>query len=154
MAVGSGDLSPRIHASWGGEEGRLGDAFNRMLDALDATTVSRAYVNSILESMGDAVIVGHNVGFDVGFLRAACERHGRPPLAGTVVDTVALARRLLRDEVPNCKLGTLASRLRLDHQPSHRALDDALATADLLHLLIERASGLGVLGETLLARVL
>jgi DNA polymerase-3 subunit epsilon len=48
--------------------------------------------------------------------------------------------------VPDCRLGTLASRFRLDHRPSHRALDDALATADLLHLLIERASGLGVLG--------
>ena len=52
----------------------------------------------------------------------------------------------MRDEVPDCRLGTLASRLRLDHRPTHRALDDALATTDLLHLLIERASGLGVLG--------
>jgi DNA polymerase-3 subunit epsilon len=48
--------------------------------------------------------------------------------------------------VPNCKLDTLAARLRLDHRPSHRALDDALATTDLLHVLIERASGLGVTG--------
>ena len=62
------------------------------------------------------------------------------------VDTVALARRLVRDEVPDCRLGTLASRFRLDHKPTHRALDDALATTDLLHLLIERASALGVLG--------
>ena len=38
------------------------------------------------------------------------------------------------------------SRFRLDHRPSHRALDDALATTDLLHLLLERAAGLGVLG--------
>ena len=101
---------------------------------------------SLLQFVGDAVIVGHNVGFDLGFLRAACERHDRPVLANTVVDTVALARRLVRDEVPDCRLGTLASRFRLDHRPSHRALDDALATADLLHLLIERAAGLGVLG--------
>ncbi len=103
-------------------------------------------LSSLIEFVGDAVIVGHNVGFDVGFLRAACIRADRAPLAGTVIDTVALARRLVRDEVPNCKLGTLASRFRLEHQPSHRALDDALATADLLHLLIERAAGLGVLG--------
>ena len=48
--------------------------------------------------------------------------------------------------MPDCRLGTLAARLRLDHQPTHRALDDALATTDLLHLLIERATGLGVLG--------
>lgn len=62
------------------------------------------------------------------------------------VDTCALARRLVRDEVPNCRLSTLADRLRLAHQPSHRALDDALATVDLLHALLERAGSLGVLG--------
>lgn len=101
---------------------------------------------SLLEFIGDAVIVGHNVGFDLAFIRNALERSGRPRLDGTIVDTVALARRLVRDEVPDCRLGTLASRLRLDHQPSHRALDDALATTDLLHFLIERAAGLGVLG--------
>jgi len=105
-----------------------------------------AVLPSLIDFVGDAVVVGHNVGFDVGFLRAACGRAGREPFAGTVVDTVALARRLVRDEVPDCRLGTLASRFRLDHRPSHRALDDALATADLLHLLIERAAGLGVLG--------
>ena len=101
---------------------------------------------SLLEFLGDAVIVGHNVRFDLSFLQAALERSGRPKLTNTAVDTVALARRLVRDEVPNCKLGTLAERLRLDHRPNHRALDDALTTGDLLHVLIERASGLGVMG--------
>ena len=101
---------------------------------------------SLLEFVGAAVIVGHNVRFDVGFLDAALRRDERPRLVNRTVDTVALARRLLRDEVPNCRLGTLADRLRLDHKPSHRALDDALATGDLLHVLIERASALGVAG--------
>ena len=105
-----------------------------------------AVLPSLVEFIGDAVIVGHNVGFDMAFLRRALAGSGREPLQTTVVDTVPLARRLLRDEVPNHRLGTLASRLRLDHQPSHRALDDALATTDLLHLLFERAAGLGVLG--------
>src|SRR5262249_44936140 len=40
----------------------------------------------------------------------------------------------------------LARQLRLDHRPTHRALDDVLATADLLHVLLERAAGLGVTG--------
>lgn len=101
---------------------------------------------SLLEFVGDAVIVGHNVGFDIAFLRRALIDTGRELPSVTVVDTVPLARRLLRDEVPNHRLGTLASRLRFDHQPSHRALDDALATTDLLHFLLERAAGLGVLG--------
>ena len=105
-----------------------------------------AVLPSLLEFVGDAVIVGHNVRFDLSFLNAALTRHDRPTLANPSVDTCSLARRLLRDDVPNCKLDTLATRLRLDHRPSHRALDDALATTDLLHVLIERASGLGVTG--------
>ena len=103
-------------------------------------------LGSLIDFLGDAVFVAHNASFDLGFVRAALARDDRNDYRPTVVDTAALARRLLRDEVPNCKLSTLASRLRLDHTPAHRALDDALATTDLLHLLIERASGLGVLG--------
>jgi DNA polymerase-3 subunit epsilon len=99
---------------------------------------------SLLEFMNAAVTVGHNVSFDLGFLRRACERVERELPSATVVDTLGLSRRLVRDEVPNCKLSTLADHLRLGHRPSHRALDDALATTDLLHLLIERARGLGV----------
>ncbi len=118
-----------------------------LTDALVSTAPRvEAVLPSLLSFIGDAVFVGHNVRFDLGFLHAALRRDDRPAWDGVVIDTVALARRLVRDEVPNCRLGTLASRFRLDHQPTHRALDDALATTDLLHLLIERASGLGVLG--------
>lgn len=105
-----------------------------------------AVLPTLLEFVGDAVIVGHNVRYDLGYLNAALERSGRPPLANRTLDTVRLARRLVRDEVPNCRLGTLAERFRLPHRPSHRALDDALATGDLLHVLIERATAFGVCG--------
>jgi DNA polymerase III subunit epsilon len=101
---------------------------------------------AVVEFIGDAVVVGHNVRFDVSFLDAALVRDRRPRLANRRVDTVALARRLVRDEVPNCRLGTLADRFRLPNRPSHRALDDALATADLLHVLLERVGRLGVTG--------
>lgn len=101
---------------------------------------------TLLEFIGDSVVVGHNVRFDVGFIDAALARSGRPRLSNRTVDTVALARRLVRDEVPNCRLGTLADRFRLPHRPSHRALDDALATGDLLHVLLERAGTFGVTG--------
>lgn len=100
---------------------------------------------AFLEFIGDAVIVGHNVRFDLGFLRAAAQQLGYPPLSNRAVDTCALARRLIRDEVPNCKLGTLATHFRVAHQPTHRALDDALATGEVLHCLLERAGSLGVL---------
>ena len=101
---------------------------------------------ALQEFVGDAVIVGHNIGFDLAFLNAALRRADRDPFANTTVDTLPLARRLLRDEVRDCRLGTLAQQLRLPTRPTHRALDDALATTELLHLLLERAATMGVLG--------
>lgn len=101
-----------------------------------------AVLPSLLEFLGDAVLVAHNAPYDVGFLKAACARHGHAWPARRVLDTAALARRVFtRDEVPNRKLSTLAAYLRTPHQPSHRALDDALATVDLLHAMIGRLGG-------------
>ncbi len=94
---------------------------------------------SLLEFLRGAVLVAHNAPYDVGFLKAACVRHGYPWPQPRVLDTAALARRALtRDEVPNRKLGTLARFFRAAVEPTHRALDDAKATVDVLHGLIER----------------
>ncbi|MCX4388591.1 DEDD exonuclease domain-containing protein [Micromonospora peucetia] len=97
---------------------------------------------SFLEFVTDAVLVAHNAPYDVGFLKAACAKHGYRWPNPRVLDTAALARRVLtRDEVPNRKLGTLAAYFRTATQPTHRALDDARATVDVLHGLIARLGG-------------
>jgi DNA polymerase III subunit epsilon len=99
----------------------------------------------LLEFLRGAVVVAHNAPYDVGFLKAACARHGYAWPNPRVLDTAALARRvLIQDEVPNRKLSTLAHYLRTEHQPSHRALDDALATVDVLHALIGRLGSFNV----------
>src|SRR5262249_58353645 len=83
----------------------------------------------LLEFLGDAVFVAHNAPFDTGFLKAACAAHGYQWPRPRVVDTAALARRLLLDdEVPNHKLATLAVHFRTLRRPTHRALTDARAT--------------------------
>jgi DNA polymerase-3 subunit epsilon len=108
------------------------------------------FVNEVIETfldfVGESVIVGHNVRFDLRFLNGALKDNGLEAFPNTVVDTCSLARRLVRDEVRNCKLHTLAEYFGLRHQPSHRALDDAQATGELLHCLLERAGSLGVCG--------
>ncbi len=98
-----------------------------------------------LEFAQGAVLVAHNAGFDTGFLRAAAEQCGiawpRPP----VLCTVRLARRVLtREEAPSVRLGTLAQLVGSATRPTHRALDDARATVDVLHALIERVGNQGV----------
>ncbi|MDO5500585.1 MAG: DEDD exonuclease domain-containing protein [Propionibacteriaceae bacterium] len=100
---------------------------------------------SFLEFVGDAVLVAHNAGFDVGFLKRACTTHDTSWPGNSVLDTVALARSvLLRDEVPNHKLATLARHFGSPTTPDHRALTDARATVDVLHGLIARVGNLGV----------
>jgi len=94
---------------------------------------------ALLEFLGDAVFVAHNAPFDTGFLKAACTKHGNVWPAPRVLDTAALARRLLlNDEVPNNRLGTLAHHFRTTVRPTHRAIDDARATVEVLHGLIDR----------------
>ncbi|MCA1830266.1 MAG: 3'-5' exoribonuclease, partial [Actinobacteria bacterium] len=99
---------------------------------------------AFLEFAGDAVFVAHNASFDTGFLRAVCARLGYPLPTNRVVCTVGLARRLVRDEVPNLRLETLARAMRARHAPSHRALDDARATTDVFQALLKLAGRWGV----------
>ncbi len=115
-------------------------------DAMVAAAPRAATVlPAFLEFARGAVLVAHNAPFDIGFLKAACAEVTLPWPGHAVVDTAVLARRVLtRDEVPNCKLATLAPFFRARNPPTHRALDDARATVDVLHGLIERLGPLGV----------
>ena len=100
---------------------------------------------AFLEFAGGSVLVAHNAGFDVSFLKAACAAGDTPWPAFQVLDTVHLARQLVtRDEAPNHRLATLARVFHATTTPTHRALDDARATVDVLHGLIERVGSLGV----------
>ena len=100
---------------------------------------------SFLEFICGSVLVAHNAGFDVGFLKAAARSAGYPWPGNQVVDTVALSRRAVsRDEVANHKLATLAAFFRTSVTPDHRALSDARATVDVLHGLLARLGPLGI----------
>ena len=104
-----------------------------------------AVLPAFLEFAHGAVLVAHNAPFDVGFLQEACARSGQQWSRPPVLDTVRLARLVLtRDDVPDCKLATLARLFRAGTAPGHRALSDARATVDVLHGLIERLGACGV----------
>lgn len=116
-------------------------------DAMVADAPSAADVlPSFADFAAGSVLVGHNVGFDLRFLNAELRRAGLEPLRNPAVDTLSLARRLLTGEVARFRLGELAKALRLPPRQAHRALADAETTVDLLHVLLERAGGLGVTG--------
>ena len=100
---------------------------------------------AFLEFARDSVIVAHNARFDTGFLRAAATELGHPWPFRRVLCTVKLARRVLtRDEAPTVKLSALADLFAVQTRPTHRALDDARATVEVMHRLFERVGNLGI----------
>ena len=103
---------------------------------------------TLLEFIGSAkktVLVAQNAPFDLSFLTFAARTHGLSWPKFHVLDTAVIARKVLsRDEVPNCKLGTLAEFFGTSTTPSHRALDDARATVDVFHGLLERLGTYGI----------
>src|SRR5438067_3647085 len=100
-------------------------------------------VRRFLEFAGDAVLVAHNARFDLAFIDRETERLTGGRLAGPVVDTVGLARRLLEGRSRRAGLGSLAQFFGTAARPCHRALPDAQATAEILLQLIGLAQERG-----------
>ncbi|WP_308590141.1 3'-5' exonuclease [uncultured Megasphaera sp.] len=80
----------------------------------------------------DAVIVGHNVTYDLSILHSELQRLGLEADADfPYYDTLDIYRRFY-PKLVNHKLETLSQTFPIAHQPSHDAFDDILATAGLL----------------------
>jgi DNA polymerase-3 subunit epsilon len=118
---------------------------SRLTGITDAMVSRAPPVSVALESFlafgRGCVLVAHNAPFDLGFLTAAAAASGIRWPAAAIIDTAVLARLLLGPEdVPDCRLATLADYFGAATIPSHRALADAKATADVLTGLFDLAA--------------
>lgn len=82
-----------------------------------------------------AVLVGHNVAFDVGMVNAELARLGHPPLDHPTLDTLRLARRLLHGHRSK-GLSAVTEHFGIRVHGRHRALGDAEATAEVLRRFV------------------
>jgi predicted DnaQ family exonuclease/DinG family helicase len=90
----------------------------------------------LIQFVGQFPLVGHNVEFDLGFLR----RHSQS-FENDHLDTFELAGVLL-PHAERYSLAALARMLGIELENAHRALDDALAAGRLFHALLRRAASL------------
>ena len=88
--------------------------------------------------IGSAPVIGHNVGFDLGFL----EKKGMN-LPNARCDTWDMAY-VLFPGLPEYSLERLAARLDAPNPRPHRALQDALATRDVFNILARKAMELDI----------
>ena len=98
-------------------------------DVAKAPTPAEAAAQAV-KFIGDATIVGHSVGFDLGFLEAALA-DGTRFEQGRYLDTLTIAREGYPD-LENYKLETLSRFFGIELAQAHRAGPDAEATANLL----------------------
>ena len=117
-------------------------------DIYDAPFFSEV-MTKIEEFIGDSVVTGHNLNFDLSFLRYEFMRSGNEPIANPNVCTLKIARKLY----PMLKSKSLASvtkHLRLKNPTAHRALGDAEVTAKILVKMIrelQKKQSINFLGE-------
>lgn len=121
-------------------------------DLQDAPRIADV-VSSFLEFVGEAPVVGQNIGFDLGFLTQTpgLAMHFSPTrLLGQVHDTKLLAR-FLYPCLPSYSLAHLTKLFSLKVQPRHRACDDAWATGELFLTLVKDLLGVpeSEIGEAL-----
>ena len=111
-------------------------------DVEDAAVFSDL-ATEIVEFIGEDVLVGHNVGFDIGFLNAELQRARHAKMINESVDTLPLATRLL----PGLRrpgLDRVARAVGLSPRKIHRAGADAELTAQVAMRLDAEARRQGV----------
>jgi DNA polymerase III epsilon subunit family exonuclease len=112
-------------------------------DELAQAPRAEVALRRFLAFAGEAPLVAHNARFDLAFLDSEVERLTGRRCAAPVVDTVWLARRLLTGRSQRFSLARLAHFFGVSVEPCHRALPDALATAEVLVALIGLAQERG-----------
>ena len=95
-----------------------------------------------LQFIEGAILVGHNIGFDIGFLSYEAQLLGYAfPIDG--LDTISLARRFLPG-LRRFKLDAVAGHLKIPTANRHRALGDAKVTAAIFMKLLNLAQQEGI----------
>jgi len=111
-----------------------------------------AVMPAFLRFAEGAVLVGHEIWFDLSFLEPEAKRLGLPAIASSqpVLDTRVLSR-LVHGELPEHDLDAVAGRLGVTIQGRHSALGDAYTTAEVLVRLLAllRARGISTVGALL-----
>lgn len=93
-------------------------------------------ISKISGFFGNHPLVAHNASFDYSFLRSAFERCGRV-LDNTVIDTLAFSK-LIFPNMNRYNLKALCKTLNINLENHHRALDDALATSEILKIMLDK----------------
>ncbi|NMC58045.1 MAG: DNA polymerase III subunit alpha, partial [Candidatus Methanofastidiosa archaeon] len=101
----------------------------------NAETIEKVFPK-MLEFIKGSVLVAHNAGFDVGFLKHNARVLGYD-FDFTYLDTLSLAQEVFPD-FKTYKLGRIAKNLGIKVEVAHRALDDVDTTVKVFEVMLEK----------------
>lgn len=84
----------------------------------------------LIEFLGEDIILGHNVRFDLGFINNAMLKYGFDNFITTYVDTMQIARRFRKH---NSLENLVRDYVNSNYVEQHTGLDDALNTARVFY---------------------
>ena len=93
--------------------------------------------------LGQAVVIGHTVGFDLAVLKRECDLAGLPWIRPRTLDTRLLAQ-IAAPELAGYSLEKLAAWLGVDVADRHSALGDAITTARVFLALVPKLRDHGI----------
>ena len=99
-------------------------------DVQDAPYFDEVF-SKIREFIGGSVLVAHNLGFDISFLRNECFSAELEMVSNPAICTLKLARKIF-PALPSKSLGNIVKHLKIRHRGVHRGLGDATATGKVL----------------------
>ena len=136
------------------EDGKIKDTFNHLIKPshpinsfiTDLTGITNEMVENkesieevldkFIKFIGNDILVGHNVNFDINFIYDHAEKYNNHILDNDFVDTLRLARQLI-PELPHHRLSDLADYYNIDKTGHHRALKDVEMTLEVYNHLQE-----------------
>ncbi|WP_022763090.1 PolC-type DNA polymerase III [Butyrivibrio sp. AD3002] len=134
------------------KDGEILDRFSEFIDPLEPIPFRITKLTSITDDMvigcptrdeiipkfvefcGDAILVGHNVSFDISFINENCKQLGID-VDYTTVDTMGLSRAFYPNQAKH-NLDALCKTLGVVNEHHHRAVDDAECTAKIFQKFI------------------
>ena len=93
-------------------------------------------LTQFINFIGDNILMGHNVNFDINFVYEHAEKYNNHILNNDFIDTLRLARKLL-PELSHHRLSDLADYYNIDKTGHHRALKDVEMTLEVYNHLVE-----------------
>ncbi|MBE6719283.1 MAG: 3'-5' exonuclease [Ruminococcaceae bacterium] len=96
-------------------------------EMLDSAPPAEDVLAEFFDFLGDSIIVGYNVNFDVNFLYDAIYEHLGEYMTNDYIDILRMAKKLYPD-MPHHRLGDMTAKFGIINKSAHRALSDVEAT--------------------------